>query len=188
MLQSKEKELEILQNQSIDLDKDLKGAQQYNDNLRVQVENVEAQLKSVNRELVSKTKNVKTKAKEVSIFASKLHGLCSYVNDTNELKRRLVALFNEYDDKNKVHQAAIKSTKTLSLEERQSDLLKQKIKKKKDIMEKNKVLHQSRVRKLKRDQEMLEAVSPKFYLLFCSTTVRSTYQHFHYTAITSSST
>lgn len=168
-LQSKETELEKLHNRSRDLDEDLKVAHQYNGNLRVQVDNIEAQLNNVHKELASRTKFVDQKKEEVSLLESKLQDLSNYVDDFNELKKRIVTLSRNYeDDKKRSSEHSLDSTKQNNLKERKLELLKQKIERKKEIIEKNRILHQSRVRKLKRDKDMLEAVSAFYALKPCT--------------------
>jgi chromosome segregation ATPase len=155
-LEPKEKELGILHNRSNELDAELKKSKQQNDNLRVKVENIEQKLKSTKKVLASKTKQVKDKAEEVMDLECKLQNLCNYVNDFNELKKHLIALSHEYMGSS---QPKLRSKNGLSLSERKSDMLQKKIKSKQEILERNKTLHQTRVRKLKRDQMILKAVS-----------------------------
>lgn len=68
----------------------------------------------------------------------------------------MTLLHEEYNSERKAQRNNSKSLAQISMNERKSDLLEKKIEKK-DIIEKNRVLHQSQMQKLKRDQKILEA-------------------------------
>ena len=156
----KEEILKGLNERMNDLDIELKKSGQHNDNLRVKVENVEQQLKSVDKELEKNAKQMSTKETEISIYEDKLQNLSNYLDDFNELKKHIMALLHEeYDNERKSLRNSSNSSTQISMNERKSDLLKKKIEKKKEIIAKNQSLHQSRVRKLKKDQKILETVS-----------------------------
>ena len=156
MLQTRDTEMREIQSRTNDLDAELKTASQYNDNLRVQVEKVEGQLHSINKEVAKKSRLIHVKMEELVKLEQKVQNLTSYKDNINELKRQIVVLYQEIGgDK---QQPKVSSTQK-QLQDRKSDLLEQKIARNRDIIENNKKLHQSRVRKLKQDRIILEAVS-----------------------------
>lgn len=152
-----------------DLDDDIRKSQQHNDNLRVKVETIERKLHATDKELSLKINKIKAKSIEVSDLESKFQDLSNYLDVFGELKKHLVILSHEYvDTKQATSNKTINKTKYggSSLKERQSDVLKKKIKSKKEIIERNRILHQTKVRKLKRDQIILEAVSSSWPQIF----------------------
>ena len=156
MLQTRDTEMREIQSRTNDLDAELKTASQYNDNLRVQVEKVEGQLHSINKEVAKKSRLIHVKMEELVKIEQKVQNLTSYKDNINELKRQIVVLYQEIGgDK----QQPKDSSTQKQLKDRKSDLLEQKIARNRDIIENNKKLHQSRVRKLKQDRIILEAVS-----------------------------
>lgn len=82
-------------------------------------------------------------------------------------KHIMTLLHEEYNSERKAQRNNSKSLAQISMNERKSDLLEKKIEKK-DIIEKNRVLHQSQMQKLKRDQKILEAVSWNITIIFSS--------------------
>lgn len=156
MLQTRDTEMREIQSRTNDLDAELKTASQCNDNLRVQVEKVEGQLHSINKEVAKKSRLIHVKMEELVKIEQKVQNLTSYKDNINELKRQIVVLYQEIGgDK----QQPKDSSTQKQLKDRKSDLLEQKIARNRDIIENNKKLHQSRVRKLKQDRIILEAVS-----------------------------
>ncbi len=185
-LKPRQVELQTLHKRNEEIDAELKKSRQYNDNLRVKVENVERKLTGTKKELASKIMQVKKKTEEVYELETKLQDLSNYVHDFNSLKKQLTKLSHEYDDhtarNSKSKLSLVKKQDAVenggvgagaggvgggvrNLNERKIDVLKKKIKGKQEILKRNKILHQGRLKKLKSDRILLEKVSFLFFII-----------------------
>lgn len=153
-LKPKEAEFRRLSDLSEDLDLKLKTATLQNDNYRVQVEGIERKLYMVTKDLRIKSREVNIKEDEVNRFEKELQDIVNVSDNFGEVHRRLIMLSKNQSG---LHQD--KQINSSKITMRMTDILRKEIKSKQEILDRHKRLHQTRMRKLKRDQIVLEEVS-----------------------------